>query len=401
MTAAPRQTEASQTPVHPLVAAARGLVPAIRANVERIEQERRLPDELVQALAESGIPRMLVPTSLGGGEVDPITQMEVLEALAYADGSVGWVASIASGTAWATSFLRPEVATELLRDPGAIIVGSFGSPFGGRAVAVDGGYRVSGRWPFASGSPHATWLVGHSAVIDGDTPRLGPTGAPLTRVMIFPAAEATILDTWSATGLAGSGSHDFTVEDVFVPEELSFVLYGAPEFQTGPLYKARFFLLAHGAHALGIARAAIDAFLELATEKREAPTGVLVRNRAHVQVAVAQAEALVRGGRAYLWEATRQVWDEVCSTGAITPQNRALLRLAISSSFDNAMKSVDLMYTAGGGASVYRRNSLQRYFRDIHTVSQHSIVAPVSYEQTGQWLLSVSAGVTPTGRPLI
>jgi alkylation response protein AidB-like acyl-CoA dehydrogenase len=120
-----------------------------------------------------------------------------------------------------------------------------------------------------------------------------------------------------------------------------------------------------------------------------------------VQVAVAQAEALVRGGRAYLWEATRQVWDEVCSTGAIKPENRALLRLAISSSFDNAMKSVDLMYTAGGGASVYRRNSLQRYFRDIHTVSQHSIVAPVSYEQTGQWLLSVSAGVTPTGRPLI
>src|SRR5204863_340742 len=157
---------------------------------------------------------------------------------------------------WATSFLRPDVAAELLRDPHAIMVGSFGSPFGGRAVAVDGGYRVTGRWPFASGSPHATWLVGHSAVIDGDQPRLGPTGAPLTRV-------------------------------------------------------------------------------------------------------------------------------------------------AISASFDNAMKAIDLIYTAGGGASVYRRNSLQRHFRDIHTVSQHSIVAPVSYEQIGQWLLSVSAGVEPTGRPLI
>jgi alkylation response protein AidB-like acyl-CoA dehydrogenase len=116
---------------------------------------------------------------------------------------------------------------------------------------------------------------------------------------------------------------------------------------------------------------------------------------------VAQAESLVRSGRAYLWETTRQVWDEVCTTGDITPKHRALLRLAISASFDNSMRAVDLMYTAGGGASVYKRNALERHFRDIHTVSQHAIVAPSSYELIGQWLLSVSAGIEPTGRPLI
>jgi alkylation response protein AidB-like acyl-CoA dehydrogenase len=298
-------------------------------------------------------------------------------------------------------FVRPEVAEELLRDPHAIMVGSFGSPFGGRAVVVDGGYRVTGQWPFASGSPHARWLVGHSVIIDGDEPRRGPTGAPVTRVMFFPRADCTLLDTWYSTGLSGSGSHDFTVEDVFVPEGRSFTLAGEPPYQPGPLYLGRFFLVAHGAHALGIARAAIDDFYALAADKREAPTGIPIRDRVQVQVALAQAEGLVRAGRAYLWEATRQAWDEACTTGAISPENRVLTRLATSAAFDNSLRAIDLIYTAGGGASVYRRNAIQRYFRDIHTVSQHSIVAPVSYEQIGGALLSLSAGVVPGGRPLL
>jgi len=188
---------------------------------------------------------------------------------------------------------------------------------------------------------------------------------------------------------------------VFVPAERSFALSGEPSYQTGPLYLARFYLVAHGAHALGIARAAIDAFLDLAAEKREAPTGMAIRDRVLVQVAVAQAEALVQSGRAYLWEATRQAWDEACTSGTISPKRRALARLATSTAFDNALRAIDLMYTAGGGASVYRRNALQRYFRDIHTVSQHSIVAPVSYEQIGQALLTMSADTAPQGRPLI
>jgi alkylation response protein AidB-like acyl-CoA dehydrogenase len=389
------------TATDPLIEAARSLLPTIRANVERIEQERQLPPDLVRAMSEAGMFRMLVPRALGGGEVDPITQLEVLEAFSYADGSVGWVAAIGSGTAWATAFLRPEVSEELLRDPHAIMVGSFGSPFGGRAVVVDGGYRVTGQWPFASGSPHASWLVGHSVIVDGDQPRLDPTGAPVTRVMFFPRSDCTVLDTWSSTGLSGSGSHDFAVEDVFVPSGRSFALSGEPPYQPGPLYLGRFFLVAHGAHALGIARAAIDAFLEIAADKREAPTGIAIRDRVQVQVAVAQAEALVRGGRSYLWDATRTAWDEACATGTISLENRVLTRLATSAAFDNSLRAIDLMYTAGGGASVYRRNALQRYFRDIHTVSQHSIVAPVSYEQIGSALLSLSAGVVPGGRPLL
>jgi alkylation response protein AidB-like acyl-CoA dehydrogenase len=392
----------TQATSHPLVEAARALVPTIRASAERIEREGRLPPEIVSALSEAGVFRMLVPRSLGGGEVDPIVQMDVLEALSEADGSVGWCAAIGSGSAWALALLTPEVAAEILSDPTAIVAGNFGAPFGGRAVAVEGGYRLTGRWPFGSGSPHATWMLGHALVFDGDQPRPGPNGAPETRVMVFPKSECTILDTWHATGLAGTGSHDFAVADLLIPAERSFGLYGVTPYHDGPLYRGRFYLLAHGAHAVGIARAAIDAFVGVAASRRMPLSDALMRDRSMVQVAVAQAEALVRSGRAFLWDTTRAAWNEACATGTLSDETRALARLAISASFEQATRAVDLMYSSGGGSAVYRTNPLQRHFRDIHTASQHAIVAPPSFELIGQSLLTVAAGeayVPPPGRP--
>ena len=388
---------------HPLVEAAVTLEPGIRAHADQIEREGRLPDDLVRAISEAGIFRMLVPRSLGGGEVDPITQMEVLEAIARGDGSVGWVTAIASGTSWTTAFLRPDVAAEILADPHAILVGSLALPSGGRAVAVDGGYRLTGQWPFGSGCQHASWLISRALVHDGGGPRIEPSGGPATRVLVFPREDATILDTWHVAGLNGTGSHDYTVTDLFVPEERTFGLTGEPAYHPGPLYLARFFLMAHGAHGLGIARAALDTLTGLVRSKRQTGSGTeaLVRDRPHIQTAVAQAEALVRGGRAYLWEATRQAWDEACSTGAISAENRALARLANSAAFESAVRTVDLAYTVAGGSSVYRRSPLQRYFRDIHTASQHSIVSPGSFELIGQALLTQSGVDQATGRPLL
>lgn len=389
---------------HPLVEAALALEPRVRASAEQVEREGRLPDDLVRALSEAGLFRMLVPRSLGGGEVDPIVQMEVLEAISRGDGSVGWVTAILSGTAWTTSYLRPDVAAEILADPHALLAGTLGIASGGRAVAVDGGYRLSGRWPFGSGSQHANWLVSRSVVFDGDAPRMDPnSGGPVTRVLLFPATEATILNTWDVTGLSGTGSNDYTTDDLFVPEERTFELVGRTPYHDGPLYLGRFFLLAHGAHALGIARSAVDALKEMMGSKREGASGAgaMVKDRVYVQVAVAQAEALVRGGRAYLWEATREIWDEATSTGAIGTESRSLARLANCAAFDNALAAIDLMYKVGGGASVYRRTPLQRYFRDIHTASQHSVVGPGTYEQIGYALLADSALDRSTGRPLL
>jgi indole-3-acetate monooxygenase len=388
---------------HPLVEAALALEPVIRASAEQIEREGRLPDDLVRAISEAGIFRMLVPRALGGSEVDPVTQMDVLEAISRGDGSVGWVTAIASGTAWTMAFLRPDVAAEILADPYAVLAGSLALPSGGRAVAVDGGYRLTGQWPFGSGSLHASWLISRSLVYDGDEPRTEPDGGPATRVLVFPREDATILDTWHAAGLNGTGSHDYTTTDLFVPEERTFGLTGEAAYHPGPLYLGRFFLMAHGAHGLGIARAAVDALTELVRSKRQTGAGpdALVRDRAYVQTAVAQAEALVRGARAYLWEATRQVWEEACSTGGISSENRALARLANSAAFESAVRAVDLAYTVGGGSSVYRRSPLQRYFRDIHTASQHSVVSPGSFELIGHALLAQSAMDRATGRPLL
>ena len=388
---------------HPLVGAALALEPRIRASAEQIEREGRLPDDLVFALSEAGFFRMLVPRALGGGEVDPVTQMEVLEAISRGDGSVGWVTAIASGTGWTMAFLRPDVAAEVLADPHALLAGSLALPSGGRAVAVDGGYRLTGRWPFGSGSLHASWLISRSLVYDGDALRGEPGGGPATRVLVFPRADATILDTWHVAGLQGTGSHDYTVSDLFIPEERTFGLTGEPAHHPGPLYLGRFFLMAHGAHGLGIARAAVDALTALVRSKPQTGGGpdALVRDRAYVQTAVAQAEALVRGARAYLWEATRQVWEEARSTGRIGTESRALVRLANTAAFESAVKAVDLAYTIGGGSSVYRSNPLQRYFRDVHTASQHSVVSPGSVELIGQALLTDSGLDQATGRPLL
>src|SRR3954470_10439873 len=302
---------------HPLVEAAQALEPRIKAAADQLERSRRGPDDLIQALGEAGVFRMLVPASLGGGEVDPVTQMEVLESIARADGSAGWVWAILSGTAWTPSSLRPDVAAEILADPDTRLAGTLAIASGGRAVTTDGGYVLSGRWPFGSGSQHAHWLISRSVVFDGDAPKLDEaTGGPVTRVLVFPRSEATILDTWDVTGLSGTGSNDYTVSELFVPEERTFELTGLTPYHQGPLYLGRFFLLAHGAHALGIARAAVDTLTAMMTTKREGASGAgaLVRDRVYVQVAVAQAEALVRGGRAYLWEATRQIWDEAVTT---------------------------------------------------------------------------------------
>ena len=158
-----------------IVEAARSLMPWIRECAEQIEREGRLPGELVRALAEAGVFRMLAPRALGGGEADPLTHFEVIEALSEADGSVGWCAMIGSGGGWFASLLRPDVGYELFaRDPYVVMAGSLGLPPGARAVAVDGGYRVSGHWSFASGCLHSKWLIGHTVIQDGDAPRLRP-----------------------------------------------------------------------------------------------------------------------------------------------------------------------------------------------------------------------------------
>jgi indole-3-acetate monooxygenase len=379
----------------PLLAAG-ALEPLIRATVDEAEASRRFPDSVIAAMADARIFRQLVPRAAGGDEVDPITMLNVTEAVSRVDGSAGWVTMIGSGAGFLTGYLDTDVGREMFADPSAAMCGNLGAP-AGRAVVVRGGYRVSGRWPFVSGCEHSSWMSGNAVVYDGDIQCTNADGTPRTRIMIFPHHQATVIDTWSATGLRATGSHDVSVSDIFVPEERSLWWSDGPK-QPGPLYPVRFMLIAHAAHALGIAQAAIDALVDLAEHKIPTRTTSLLRDRPLVQANLAQAEGLVQAARAFMWQTTAEVWDLVCSDRPVTSRHRALLRLGMTVAVQSAAQAVDLMWAAAGSSPVYTSSPLERCFRDIHVATQHAAVGLFSLEAIG------SALINPTlsgGAPLI
>jgi len=299
--------EPSSSPVD----AARRLAPEVRARADEIEQARRLPADLVAALARAGLFRMLVPRALGGGEVDPATMVHTIELIAAADGSAGWCVMIGATTGVVSAYLPAEVAREVYgADPAAVTGGVFAPS--GQARLVDGGYHVRGRWAFASGCEHCAWLMGGCVVLDGAAPRLLPNGMPDARLMLFPATQARVIDTWTVSGLRGTGSHDIAVEDLLVPAGHSVSLVTDRPQAAGALYHVPVFgLLALGiaAVALGVARRAIDELVALAGAKTPAGSRRRLAERAAVQAAVAEAEALVGAARALVLQTVAALWE--------------------------------------------------------------------------------------------
>jgi alkylation response protein AidB-like acyl-CoA dehydrogenase len=374
-----------------LVAAAEALAPTIAACRGQMEQDRRLPLPLVEALRQAGAFRTPMPRAWGGPEADPLTTIRVIEALSRADGSVGWCVMIGCDGGYFSAFLDQDVAREMYRDLDAVS-GGVARPVG-RAVVVPGGYRVSGRWPFASGCQHSTWMSVGCVIYDGDAPRRGPDGSPEWRMCMTPAATGEVIDTWTSTGLRGSGSHDYALADVFIPEERTFSLLASPIRREGPLYQfRRIFLAKHLGVPLGIARAAIDALIELAQSKPSEPR-MLLRDEYHIQVAVAEADALVGAARAYTFDVIGDLWATLVAGDEPSETQRARFRLCIAHVHRMCVEAVDLMYRAGGGSSVYAGHPLDRCFRDIHTIEQHAVNSPRTYATAGKVLLGLPAGV--------
>ena len=360
------------------------LAPRVRAAAGETERARRLPAELVAALAEAGVFRMLVPRTLGGGEVDPATMVRVLETIARADGAAGWSAMIGATSGVASAYLPEDAAHAIYGDANAITGGAFAAL--GRARAVDGGYQVRGRWPFASGCEHCTWLMG-GCVLDDRPPEEA-------RLALFPASAARIVDTWTVAGLRGTGSHDIAVDDVFVPAAHTFSLVTDRPRHASPLYAFPVFgLLALGiaAVALGIARAAIDDLVELAAAKRPTGSRRLLADRPMVQAEVAEAEATLAAARAFVFAAIGDAWDAARERAAIDLAHRARLRLAATHATRSAARAVDRMWEAGGGTVVYATSPLERRFRDVHVATQHTLVAPATLELGGRILLGREA----------
>jgi len=373
--------------------AARALAPRIRAAADEIDTQRELPCDLAEAIADAGLFRMLVPQSLGGSELDPPTHIQVIEAIARADGSTAWCVNQGSVFATHAAFLPKEVACQIWAEDPRAVIANGPTPISAQAVAVEGGYRVTGRWTFSSGCRHATWLAGITTIVEQGRPRLHPDGTPAARYMLFPQSEADIIDVWHVRGLRGTGSHQFAVADLFVPGDRTVSRAADPVQEPGPLYvypMGLLFASGFASVAVGVARRALAEVIELAGGKKPRGQKDLLRDQAMVQSHIGRAEAIWHATRAYLHDTVRSVWAAVAASGEITLEQRALLRLAATHTIRQAAEAVDIAYTLAGSTAVFMNSLLQRCFQDIHVITQHLQGRLAHYETVGQFFLGIA-----------
>ncbi|MSP01854.1 MAG: hypothetical protein EXR07_12510 [Acetobacteraceae bacterium] len=383
-----------QGPATDVVAAARNLAPLVLAARDEAEQIRHLPPRVAKAFAAAGLFQMYFPRSMGGLELPPLTAFQVIEEISKTDGSAGWCLMVANGMSAFMSLMPAEIGRHFAGYPADFRAAGSLRPLG-NATIVEGGYRVNGQWNFASGIDHANWLYCSSNVMENDKPRLTAEGKPVVRAMWVPRDRATIVDTWSVVGMRGTGSQDFTVDDVFVPSAHTLSIADPPR-ETGPLYHPRMMFTATWtgtvANALGIARGAIDAFVDLAGREGTTMSPELLRNRPYAQARLAEAEAIVNAARAYVIDAVGTAWAAACSGTADMDRPVAQARLAIAHGMRESVRAVDLVFHAAGTNAVYNKNPLERYFRDAHVAVQHLAALPVHFESAGKVLM----GLRPT-----
>lgn len=379
----------STPPVSPLEAA-RQLAPLIRASADEIDAARELPRPLFEAIADAGLFHMAVPLAIGGSEVDFPTYVQVIEELGKADASTAWAVNQGATFGTYAARMAPHVAREIWIDTPRAVVANTPAPTA-KAIVVAGGFRVTGNQPFSTGCRHSSWVAPHAQIIENGEVRL-TDGRPEVRYCLVPINQAELLDTWHTRGMRGTGTHNFVVNDVFVPEERSVFPRGAPALSGGARYRIPHTLGFAGgdaAVALGVARSCLDAFYDHAGKNTQRYAKGLVRNEPIVQYTVGQAEAWIRCGRAFLMEAVRDMWDEA-SAGTVTMERRAALRVATTHAIRLAAQVVESIYTLSGSAAIFEGRLIQRHFQDIHVITQHVQGRLGNYEVAGQHWLGLS-----------
>ena len=367
---------------------ARKLAPLIRASAAETDAQRELPRPLFEAMADAGLFRLALPRTLGGFEMDLPSYIQVIEEIGRADASTGWVTNQVSIFATYAARMPTAAARAIWIDTPRSVVANTPQA-NAQAVVVPGGYRVTGRQGFSTGCRHASWLAAHATVSEQGRPRLDD-GQPETRYCFVPRAQAELLDTWQVRGMRGTGTNHFAVNDVFVPEDRTVKSVTAPLVEQGPLYRLpRTLVFASGdaAVALGTARSCLDAFTDLATTKTPRAMDALLRDQAMIQSEVGRAEARLRAGLAFLREAVREIWGAVVANGAVTLEQRAVLRLATTDGIRTAASVVDMVYNMAGATAAYESSPIQRHFQDVHVMSQHLQARLAHYELVGRhWL---------------
>jgi indole-3-acetate monooxygenase len=379
-----------------LVERARTLAPLIAREADEIERGRSLTEPVVSALIDNGLYRALLPQSLGGAEAPPEIFMQMLEEIAKADASTAWCLGQCSVCAMVAAYLDADAAHEIFNTPPGVL--AWGA-IANEVRVVPGGYHANARWDFASGSRQAGWLGAHVRIVEADgSARLKPNGAPEVRTILFPVTSATTYDVWDVIGLNGTGTDSYSVENLFIPERFA-ALRDEPTArrEDGPLYKLStytLFGLGFAAVSLGVARATLDAAIDLARGKESVGIKAMRENSA-VQAQIGRIEGNLRAARAYLYATVTEVWRDLTRTGETTDEQRIALRLAATWTIHQAASVVDTAYHMAGATAVFRANKFERRFRDMHAIAQQVQARDTHYEDVGKAILAGHGATAP------
>ena len=389
----------SRPAVFGLVERARALKPLIARDADEIERTRRLTPAVTSALVENGLYRALLPQSFGGAEAPLEIFMQMQEEIAKADASTAWCLGQCSVCAMTAAYLEADAGNEIFNTPPGIL--AWGA-IAHEVKAVDGGYIANARWDFASGMRQATWLGAHVRIVGADgTPRRKADGSPEIRTILFPATSATMHDVWDVIGLKGTGTDSYSVENLFIPEKFA-ALRDDPNAvrEKGPLYKLTtnaVFGMGFGATSLGVARATLDAAIELARTKEPQGLAAMRENNA-VQGMIGRSEATLRAARAYLYATAAEVWRDLERGDHLTEAHRIALRIATTWTIHQSAAVVDTAYHMAGATAVFAANPFERRFRDMHAIAQQIQARDTHYEDAGRAILAARLDSPPTAR---
>jgi alkylation response protein AidB-like acyl-CoA dehydrogenase len=381
-----------------VIARAASIRPFVAAASDDIERERRLPTPLLDRLHEAALFRLLLPRSSNGIETDPVTFFHVIETIAQADASTAWCLSQAGGCAMSAAYLDLPVAQAIFgNDPRAVLAWGPGPKV--KAVECEGGYKVTGVWAFASGGRHATWVGAHCPIFRADgSPRFDENGIQQERTMLVRSEDVVWTDIWNTVGLRGTASDQFELDDFFVRADHSITREFDRECrESGPLYRmgsGTCYQVGFAGVACGIARGALDCFIDIARNKVPRGGKSPLRDNAVVQSGLAQAEVNLRAARSFVLQSMADIWKHLCAGASITVEQRVTVRMAATHAIHKAREAVDFAYNAAGATAIFESHPLERRFRDMHTVTQQLQGRSSHFETVGAWMLGADADLT-------
>ncbi len=374
--------------VEQLLAQLAELTPMLRGYASEGDRLARLPDAVVQQLHSLHLLRLWIPQRYGGLELELVETLRIYEAAAKIDGCFGWAVMIGAGGGLFAAFLEPAPASDIFAPSNAVIAGS-GAP-DGIAEQITGGYRVSGRWRYASGAHYATTFTANCRVVRDGHPVVDTEGEPLIRAMAFTSSQVTIHPAWDTSGMRGTGSHDFEVRDVLVPQQHTFSVFTDAPRESGPLYRLPFDVLTElpiAALALGIARHALDAFQALVICKKDYASNQPLSHHPLIRTKYAESNARWRFMRAGIYSLASHAWQGALANRSLTSQELAEITASCALCLSELQRAVSDLGALAGMSAIMRDHEFARASRDLQTLAAHVSVSQLQLLSAGRAIL--------------